>query len=292
MAGKGSTTSDKMWNLDGLAMTDMSATGASPDVLRLRGVQRDRGHHGRQRPAGAERRHQHQPDHQARHQPVPRRRAHAHGARRLLVRQRARRDGGTTRACQGNDKANHIKQISDYGFELGGPIIKDKLWFYGTYGKQDIRLITPDPDQGQDAAALLQREAELAGHLEHHGLGLLLPGQQAEVRARRRLPRARRPTTSSGTRTTPSPTAGCPGGLWKIQIDHTFSPNFFVSAKAAYYDTGFGLVPRGGDDRPTRSTTCDSEAIGSYQDYRPSARRRSSTWTAATSSRGWAATTS
>ena len=29
----------------------------------------------------------------------------------------------------GNDKANHIKQISDYGAELGGPIVKDKLWF-------------------------------------------------------------------------------------------------------------------------------------------------------------------
>ncbi len=30
VAGKGSTTGDKMWNLDGLAITDMSATGASP----------------------------------------------------------------------------------------------------------------------------------------------------------------------------------------------------------------------------------------------------------------------
>src|SRR5262245_18145809 len=30
VAGKGSTTADKMWNLDGMAITDMSAIGASP----------------------------------------------------------------------------------------------------------------------------------------------------------------------------------------------------------------------------------------------------------------------
>src|SRR4029453_13809037 len=49
---------------------------------------------------------------------------------------------------KGSDKADHLKSIKDYGFELGGPIVKDKLWFYGTYGKQDIKNIrlvqTPD----------------------------------------------------------------------------------------------------------------------------------------------------
>ena len=85
---------------------------------------------------------------------------------------------------------------------------------------------------------------------------------------------------------------GLPGGLSKIQVDHTFSPNFFVSAKAAYYDTGFGLAPRGGDAQTYTLDYVNSEAIGSYQDSRRSARRRSSTWTAATSSRRRGATTS
>src|SRR6185503_4291917 len=42
---------------------------------------------------------------------------------------------------------------------------------------------------------------------------------------------------------------GLPGGLWKLQVDHTFSPNFFASAKAAYYDTGFTFAARGGADQ-------------------------------------------
>src|SRR5207245_1414928 len=37
--------------------------------------------------------------------------------------------------------ADHNKQISDYGFEIGGPIFKDKAWFFGSYSVQDIRLV-------------------------------------------------------------------------------------------------------------------------------------------------------
>ena len=87
---------------------------------------------------------------------------------------------------------------------------------------------------------------------------------------------------------------GLPGGLWKLQIDHTFSPNFFVSAKAAYYDTGFGLVAAR-RDRPDlhASTTSTARPSAPTQDYsaiRPA--EDASTSTAATSSRAWAATTS
>jgi len=32
-----------------------------------------------------------------------------------------------------------IQNIRDYGFEVGGPIRKGKLWYWGSYGKQDIK---------------------------------------------------------------------------------------------------------------------------------------------------------
>jgi hypothetical protein len=39
------------------------------------------------------------------------------------------------------DTADHNKQISDYGFDVGGPIWKDTAWFYASWSKQDIRLV-------------------------------------------------------------------------------------------------------------------------------------------------------
>jgi len=40
-----------------------------------------------------------------------------------------------------SDKADHIRQGADYGVEVGGPIVKDKLWIWGAFGHQDIRVV-------------------------------------------------------------------------------------------------------------------------------------------------------
>jgi hypothetical protein len=37
---------------------------------------------------------------------------------------------------------NRIEQIRDYGASFGGPVIKDKVWFWGAYGVQDLFTYT------------------------------------------------------------------------------------------------------------------------------------------------------
>ena len=69
-----------------------------------------------------------------------------------------------------HETSDHNKQISDYGFDIGGPILRDKAWFYGSYSIQDVRLV-------RRAGALVDRtqlknpdgEVELAGDQEGHG---------------------------------------------------------------------------------------------------------------------------
>ena len=39
-------------------------------------------------------------------------------------------------------KSNRLDEVKDYGFDVGGPIIKDKLFVWGAYHKNDIGLIT------------------------------------------------------------------------------------------------------------------------------------------------------
>ena len=81
------------------------------------------------------------------------------------------------------DQGDHIQQISEYGFDLGGPIVKDKLWFYGTYGKQDIRLerLVGTPDETLLASYNFKLNWQASS--KHDGVCVLLHRRQAEVRA-------------------------------------------------------------------------------------------------------------
>lgn len=41
---------------------------------------------------------------------------------------------------QGAGSGNPLKNIKDYGAEIGGPIVRNKAWFWGAYGRQDIEV--------------------------------------------------------------------------------------------------------------------------------------------------------
>ena len=34
---------------------------------------------------------------------------------------------------------NQIRDIKDFGFNVGGPFLKDKIWWWGSWGTQDIK---------------------------------------------------------------------------------------------------------------------------------------------------------
>jgi Carboxypeptidase regulatory-like domain len=135
---------------------------------------------------------------------------------------------------------NQIRTINDYGFNVGGPVWKDKAWLWGSYGVQNIktRIINgskDDTDLNNYAAKLnLQLIPENRFELFYH-LG-----------DKKKFGRSSSTANPSGWNQHGAYHFGSP--ILKIQDEHTFGSNFFVSAKYGYTDAGFGMWPANDED--------------------------------------------
>jgi hypothetical protein len=132
---RAAATSQHKWNLDGIDITDMSATGASPvyyDFDSFEEMQISTG--------GAD---------------VTMQTAGV--SINLVTKNATDRFKGSSRFLLTHDKfqsknisddlrqqgatsGNPIQDIKDYGIEMGGPLVKGKLWAWGSFGKQDIKV--------------------------------------------------------------------------------------------------------------------------------------------------------
>ena len=282
IAGKGSTSGDRVWSLDGLVITDMAATGASPTYFDFDAFQEinvstgggdlnmatggfglnlvtKRGtnaFHGGGRFLASDEKYE----------------SSNIGDRltQILLGNANRLKGGVGHCDPGTgnqrDKANYIDSIKDYGFDLGGPIVKDKLWFYGTYGKQDIKLcgLAGSPDDTILPSYNIKLNWQASTNTMVSAFYFLGSKQKF----------GRSPGTGYieedgilWNQDNASTDGGLPVGLSKLEVNHTFSPNFFMSAKAAYYDTGFGLLARGDKTKSFTYNDVAGTANGTFIDY-------------------------
>jgi len=132
---RGSSTGNNKWSIDGVDITDMAATGASPiyyDFDMLEEMQVSTGgadvtqqtggvginlvtKSGTDRFKGS--------------------------GRYLITDDKFVADNITPELkAQGAGAGAPIQSIKDYGFDVGGPIVKGKMWYWGSYGTQDINV--------------------------------------------------------------------------------------------------------------------------------------------------------
>jgi Carboxypeptidase regulatory-like domain/TonB-dependent Receptor Plug Domain len=172
-------------------------------------------------------------------------------------------DLATDPRLQGNDKADHIQQISDYGGELGGPLVKDKLWVYGSWGRQDIRVVRLN--QTADKTKLTSANAKLNWQPSPNTSASVFWFLGSKTKDGRAVGFGVE-EADSFLWNQGSDYVGGPHGFTKAEINHVFSPNFFLNAKYSYYNTGFGLHPRGGDVNGTVDYAA-GVARGAYAEY-------------------------
>jgi hypothetical protein len=131
-----------------------------------------------------------------------------------------------------------INQIMDYGFQLGGPIKKDKLWFQIGYGVQDIRMqtITGDPDE----TSIKTFNGKLNWQMSPKTRAMLGFIYNAKEKWGRSASATRPPETTHHQHG--------PFPYWKAEIEHTFSDNLLVSLMGSWFPGGYSLDPKGGLD--------------------------------------------
>src|SRR5215216_832794 len=260
-ASKGTRPQDASWTMDGVEITDMAATGASPTYFNFDNFEEIQvstaGNDIKSRTGGM--------------------------GLNLVVKRGTNSFSGIFLVYDDDDNmeadnvpdelratgvthetADHNKQISDYGFDVGGPILKDKAWFYGSYSIQDVRLIRRagalvDRTQLKNPTVKLNWQAtkkDMVSFLFFDGF---------------KIKDGRSPGISGILFDAPTATFHQDNayednpfhGLWKIADDHVFGTNLFVSGKYAYYNTGFVLDPIGGLDQQAGRNFITGQSYGS-----------------------------
>jgi hypothetical protein len=136
-------------------------------------------------------------------------------------------------------QGNRIVGVKDYGAEVGGPIVKDRLWIWGSYGRQKVELLTiADVADKTDLKTYNGKlNAQIAA--SNSATAFVLNSDKVKI-GRNAGPTRPQETTWDQGKFGPSPTA------WKVEDTHIFSSNFYLTGLYSQVNGGFQLAPEGG----------------------------------------------
>ncbi|HYC58181.1 MAG TPA: TonB-dependent receptor [Thermoanaerobaculia bacterium] len=140
---------------------------------------------------------------------------------------------------------NEIENIDDYGVEVGGPIMRDRLWAWGAYSQQNIDLLSAtlltNGVRFVDATELETFNGKLNaqfGEANSFSLAAMLGNK---IKIGRNVGPTRAPETAWNQDSSyEGPT------MWKIEDTHVFSPNFYLTGLFSEVEGGFQLIADAG----------------------------------------------
>src|SRR5437762_3171296 len=161
-------------------------------------------------------------------------------------------------------RSNQINNIDDYGAEVGGPIMKDKLWLWGAYSKQQIKLFVPErtdqlcpPNSNtgcSDAGSFTGNRLSVGGIQDNTTLKTTNGKLNAQLVASNSLAGAwqKGDKVKFGRNvgpTRPPETAWDQKGpttIWKVEDTQIFNANFYLTGLYSKTNGGFQLIPDAG----------------------------------------------
>ncbi len=145
-------------------------------------------------------------------------------------------------------QGNRIVKIEDLGVELGGPLVRDRIWVWGSYAKPEIDLLTIS--DFSDKTTLEDWNVKVNAQVAANNSATLFAWQSDKVKIGRNAgPLRPQETTWNQSKFGPDPTA------YKVEDTHIFDSSFFVTGMYSKVNGGFQLAPQGGDKLPFRDAT-------------------------------------
>jgi hypothetical protein len=140
-------------------------------------------------------------------------------------------------------QGNRIVEVADYGFEAGGPIVKDKFWIWGSYGEQKIDLLTVS--DFSDDSSIEDWNLKLNGQVTPSNSASAFFWQSDKIKLGRNAgPLRPQETTWNQGNFGPEPTA------WKVEDTQIVGSSFYLTGMFSVVNGGFELDPQGGDKIP------------------------------------------
>lgn len=267
---KGTTGTQSTWNVDGVNITDFAATGSSPAYYDFDSFEELQVTTGGTDP-----------------------RIQTAGVQLNMVTKRGTNDfkGSahafhTSQSYQATPKIpseatsylariNQINKIDDDGGDIGGPIVKDKLWFWGAYGKQDINILTASllPPVGgvaarfQDKTQLKNENLKLNAQPIASNSLTVVDQYGAKIKLGRNVSTTRFPETgwnqndtyANGTGSLSDPT------LWKIEDTQLIGQNLYLTGLYSKVQGGFQLIADNGNGCTTFA--CGVASLPAFRDF-------------------------
>jgi carboxypeptidase family protein len=234
--GKGSVTTDNTWSIDGVPITDMGATGSTPtyydfDMFQEMAITTG-GADAQNSTPGVQlnmvlKKGQNTPHGNVRYYFENQKLQSTNIPSDLVAAL-----GGTS------GQGNRTDFYKDYGFDLGGPILKDKLWAWGSIGRTNVRnlTLTGTPDETILKNYAFKADGQVATSTRANFT--FFEGDKNKF------------GRSAGPTRPPETTwdqAG-PTKYYKGEGNFVVGQNLFVAARYAHITGGFGLAPQGGLD--------------------------------------------
>ena len=134
---------------------------------------------------------------------------------------------------------NRIDTIQDYGIEVGGPIIRDRVWAWGAYGRNQIDL---NINGLADKTTLEDKNAKINAQV-FEGTSFTASYTAGDKIKLGRSVGATRPTETGWNQ---SGINGKPSELDKVELSQVFSSSLFATVNYSYFRGGFQLAPQAG----------------------------------------------